>query len=265
METPVIIPALNEENNIGRLLRNLPKDVAPIVVVNGSTDHTAEIAESFGVKLFNLTEQGKLPAIQHALRFLGKRALDPLIILDADSTPIFPKAWHNQMLSSLEPESRHCIAVSGPVWSTPNMNSLDCHIDSAARSLYRIASVITKRHKSVHSGVGGSQYGPNQGYHMQNYSTLEQVLDLDHYWPREDLATVKTIVGSDKNGVFKQIASPLCLVLAPNSESYQPIVNRFKYGFLGKNLKRGTEESHSAELEDYLSRGAPGSKLYDEV
>jgi glycosyltransferase involved in cell wall biosynthesis len=64
MKTPVIIPAYNEEQNIHKLLRSLPSElVDPIVAVNGSTDNTADIAESFGAKVYSLPEQGKLPAI----------------------------------------------------------------------------------------------------------------------------------------------------------------------------------------------------------
>lgn len=76
MRAPVIIPALNEELYIGRTLEALPANrVEPLVAVNGSTDQTAQIAESFGVRVLDIESPGKLPAIQLALRALGNRAL----------------------------------------------------------------------------------------------------------------------------------------------------------------------------------------------
>ncbi|MGY8765569.1 MAG: glycosyltransferase family 2 protein, partial [Nitrospinaceae bacterium] len=46
----VIIPAYNEENSIGRVLNDLPKEKLKeiIVVNNASTDNTAEVARING-------------------------------------------------------------------------------------------------------------------------------------------------------------------------------------------------------------------------
>lgn len=81
MKTPVIIAAYNEAELIGKCLSHLDRDqVEPIVSVNGSTDATAEIARGFGVKVLDRPEQGKLPAIQDALKLLGRTAIN---------TPVF--------------------------------------------------------------------------------------------------------------------------------------------------------------------------------
>ncbi len=47
-QTVVIIPARNEGQSIGLVLKELPEVAAVIVVNNGSTDETAEVAEQFG-------------------------------------------------------------------------------------------------------------------------------------------------------------------------------------------------------------------------
>lgn len=53
MKYPVIIAAHNEEARIGRLLQRLPSDIYdPILVINGTTDSTADIARSVGVDPF---------------------------------------------------------------------------------------------------------------------------------------------------------------------------------------------------------------------
>jgi glycosyltransferase involved in cell wall biosynthesis len=45
----VIIPCLNEEQGIERVLRRMPAFVDEVIVVdNGSTDRTSEVARSFG-------------------------------------------------------------------------------------------------------------------------------------------------------------------------------------------------------------------------
>jgi glycosyltransferase involved in cell wall biosynthesis len=104
MKTPVVIAALNEERNIGRTLDTLPRDLTePIVVVNGSSDNTAAIARRFTDQVYDLPEQGKMPAIQFAMKRLGNRALDPFIVLDADSAPIFPRHWSDAMVKNITP------------------------------------------------------------------------------------------------------------------------------------------------------------------
>ncbi len=48
----VIIPCLNEEAGIEQVLRAMPEYVDEIIVVdNGSTDRTAEVAASLGAKV----------------------------------------------------------------------------------------------------------------------------------------------------------------------------------------------------------------------
>jgi glycosyltransferase involved in cell wall biosynthesis len=48
----VIIPCLNEEAGIERVLRAMPEFVDEIIVVdNGSTDRTADLALSLGAKV----------------------------------------------------------------------------------------------------------------------------------------------------------------------------------------------------------------------
>lgn len=57
----IIIPAKNEEKNIGKLLESLKKQVYPnfeiIVVDDQSTDNTSKIAERYGVKLIRISER----------------------------------------------------------------------------------------------------------------------------------------------------------------------------------------------------------------
>lgn len=86
--TTVVIPAHNEGQVIGRLLEQLINDADPgemdiIVIANGCTDDTAEVAASFGpaVRVLTLPAAGKQDALT-----AGDRAATsfPRVYLDAD-------------------------------------------------------------------------------------------------------------------------------------------------------------------------------------
>lgn len=60
MKVCVIIPALNEEAAIGRVVSQVPRDIADEIVVvdNGSTDATAAVARKAGARVVKAPERG---------------------------------------------------------------------------------------------------------------------------------------------------------------------------------------------------------------
>ena len=80
----VIIPALDEQDSIGRVIDAIPADLhAEIIVVdNGSTDRTAEIAAERGARVVSQPERGYGAACLAGLAAL--RAADVVAFLDAD-------------------------------------------------------------------------------------------------------------------------------------------------------------------------------------
>ena len=84
----VIIPAFNEEESIGLVLNDIPKDLVRQVVVanNNSTDRTVERAKEAGAVVVDQLEQGYgaacLMAIDTSLR--TSPPPDILVFLDAD-------------------------------------------------------------------------------------------------------------------------------------------------------------------------------------
>ena len=61
----VIIPALNEERAIGRVLAEIPAWVDHVVVAdNGSTDGSVEIARAHGARVVHQPEKGYGAALQ---------------------------------------------------------------------------------------------------------------------------------------------------------------------------------------------------------
>lgn len=245
MKTPVIIPAYKEADIIKRTLESLPPErVEPIVVVNGinEDDETARHARETGAQVVELEQQGKLPAVQHALRMLGDRALDPLIILDADTRPLLPKSWHLNMMKNLHSPSRLPIGVGGPVWLTDT--------DILTQSLYSVwmykSSVAFNRGKE-----GLKRAGPNMGVNLGTVDTYEKVLALPHLWPAEDAAIMDLI--SEQGGKYRQPLSLGLCALTRKPVSMPPAIQR---------LRMSGEEANQKIFQGYTDRSAPGSRPY---
>ena len=88
-----LVPAYNEEKNIGKCLNGLlsldyPKDKLKIIVINdGSKDRTGQIAESFkkfGVMVLNKENGGKAVALNYGMDYVKT---DLVGCMDADSVP----------------------------------------------------------------------------------------------------------------------------------------------------------------------------------
>ncbi len=79
----VIIPALNEEQAIGRVLEGLPNWVDEVIVVdNGSTDRTAEIAGRHGARVIQEPKRGYGQACHAGVQ--AAEGADILLFIDAD-------------------------------------------------------------------------------------------------------------------------------------------------------------------------------------
>lgn len=80
----VIIPALNEEKSIGRVLSEIPVWADDVVVVdNGSTDGTAQEAAACGALVIAEPRRGYGSACRAGIRALAQKS-DILVFLDAD-------------------------------------------------------------------------------------------------------------------------------------------------------------------------------------
>jgi glycosyltransferase involved in cell wall biosynthesis len=79
----VVIPALDEEQAIGRVIADIPTWADEIVVAdNGSCDRTAEIAARAGARVVHERERGYGAACQAGIAAL--RAADIVVFLDGD-------------------------------------------------------------------------------------------------------------------------------------------------------------------------------------
>ena len=96
----IVIPALNEAQSIGEVLRQLPPGRARRVVVvdNGSTDGTAEAARAAGAEVLSEPRRGYGRACWTGIEHVCKDPPDILAFVDADLSD-FP----GELLRILEP------------------------------------------------------------------------------------------------------------------------------------------------------------------
>jgi len=116
MKLSFVIPAYNEETNIGKCLgkireeiQNKPYDIEIIVVNNASTDRTKEIASSFqNVKIVDEPKKGLVQARQS-----GFIASSGDLIANVDADTILTPRWIDKVLEEFSKNSE-LIALSGP-------------------------------------------------------------------------------------------------------------------------------------------------------
>jgi len=82
----VVIPALDEELALPRVLREIPRPLVRRVVVadNGSTDATAEVARAHGAEVVLEPERGYGAACLRALAHLAGDPPDVVVFMDGD-------------------------------------------------------------------------------------------------------------------------------------------------------------------------------------
>ena len=85
MKISVIIPAYNEEQSIGIVVKEIPPIVNEIVVVNNnSTDKTAEAAEAAGATVLFEEYQGYGAACLKGIEYIKTKNPDIVVFIDGD-------------------------------------------------------------------------------------------------------------------------------------------------------------------------------------
>ena len=123
MRVSLIIPALNEAESLGRLLAEVPFDVLHqvIVVDNGSSDHTAEVARSGGTLVIDEPRRG----YGHACA-AGVAAAEGEVVVFMDGDGSFVPAELNELLAPLE-EGRADLVLGSRWLKTPEKDVMPIH------------------------------------------------------------------------------------------------------------------------------------------
>jgi glycosyltransferase involved in cell wall biosynthesis len=101
MNITVIIPVLNEERSIASVLDHIPRDLATdiIVVDNGSTDRSREIAREHGARVFDEPRRGYGHACLRGIQEI--QGAEVVIFLDGDFSD-----YPEEMRALVEPIQR---------------------------------------------------------------------------------------------------------------------------------------------------------------
>lgn len=85
-----VIPALNEEASIGQVVRGLPRDLLAqvIVVDNGSTDDTAQVAWEAGAVVVTEPERGYGAACAAGVALARRCGAEVIVLLDGDASDV---------------------------------------------------------------------------------------------------------------------------------------------------------------------------------
>lgn len=86
MKVTVIIPAFNEEQSIGKVINDIPKEIVQhtIVVNNGSTDNTVKVATDAGAIVLTENRKGYGWACLKGIEESKKLNTDIVVFLDGD-------------------------------------------------------------------------------------------------------------------------------------------------------------------------------------
>lgn len=103
----VLIPAYNEADRISKVISGVRSSVGPaeiLVIDDGSTDRTAEVAESCGIRVLRLDKnRGYGAALQAGYKAAREEDVDVLVQLDADGQHD-PKSIRSLLAALEDPE-----------------------------------------------------------------------------------------------------------------------------------------------------------------
>ena len=105
MENPIIdiiIPAFNEEDSVGKVIRDIPKEIVRNIIVanNNSTDDTASVAKEAGAIVVDQPKSGYGNACLKAMAYIADQTISPdiVVFLDGDYSD-----YPEEMVSLVKP------------------------------------------------------------------------------------------------------------------------------------------------------------------
>ncbi len=120
LKVAAIVPAYNEEKAIGNVLEQLlkAKELDEIILAcDGSTDKTAEIGMSFGVKVLKSPKEGKGQAMREAVE---QTDAEIIAFFDADLIGLVPEHVSQLVEPILKNEAAMVVGIRDRLGETPS-------------------------------------------------------------------------------------------------------------------------------------------------
>ena len=219
----VIIPARNEEKNIGALLNALQQQsyaasLTEIIVVDDhSTDHTAEIVQSFPlVILIRLQEEGINSYKKKALEKGIALATGELIVTtDADCIP--GRDWLSTMAAFKE--EKQAVFIAAPVVFSHNHSMLQVFQALDFLVLQGITAA------GVHGRSLSMCNGANMAYTKAAFSTVDGFKGIDQIASGDDMLLMHKI-STAFPGKTHYLQSPSAIVTTAPMQSWKAFFNQ---------------------------------------
>lgn len=222
----VLIPCLNEESGLGKVLEEIPDFIDEVIVIdNGSEDNTTQIAKKYNTKLLNEDIRGYGSAI---LRGLKDAIGEIIVIVDGDGS--YPVAMVSEICEYMEKGNFDFVSGRRFPLYTPKVMAFinkisNYFISSLTRILFRINIVdslsgmvlfkkaILKDIKIENKGMGFSQELKIKAWRHPRIKCSEIRI---HYYPR--LGKVKFDKMRDSAKILYDLAILWIRAFLKNSE-----------------------------------------------
>jgi cellulose synthase/poly-beta-1,6-N-acetylglucosamine synthase-like glycosyltransferase len=198
----VLIPARNEEENIGACLQSLaaqtyPRELFEVIVIDDhSTDRTAAIVKEFAVRYLSLASIPEAGAVTAHKKFaletgIGQAGGELIVTMDADC--LAHPGWLLTLAACYEEQGAKFIAAPVRIGGAGITNSRGSH---SLLAIFQTLDFITLQgitgaavHKHVHSMCNGA----NLAYSREAFFEVEGFKGIDHIPSGDDMLLMHKI------------------------------------------------------------------------
>ena len=219
----LIIPARDEEKNIGNLLKALQEQTYPashieiVVIDDHSTDDTAAIARSFtGVRVLSLTDDGINSYKKKAIE-TGIAATSGELIVTTDADCIPGREW----LSTIAAFKREtgAVFIAAPVSFSCNNSVLQIFQAMDFMVLQGITgAAVFRKHLSMSNGA-------NLAYERKAFIEVDGFSKIDHIASGDDMLLMHKIAQRYPNGI-KYLKSTDAIVNTLPMDTWKKFINQ---------------------------------------